>query len=255
MAGRLAGKVAFITGTGGGQGRAAAVLFAKEGAKVVGCDVKKEGGEETAAMVKAAGGDSIFSVVDLANGDEVKNWFAAGVKQYGQMDILYNNASACLFAPIETMTWEEWQFTIRNELDLLFWACHHAMPHMKQRGGSIINTASMAGIVGFHNLGNFAHAATKGGVLALSRQMAAEGAQYNIRSNSISPGFIETPATMSLYDAPGYKEMFQSLIDKQMIKRRGKPEDIAYCALYLASDESAWVTGANFVIDGGLNAQ
>ena len=256
MAGRLKDKVAFITGTGGGQGRAAAILFAKEGAKIVGCDVKKEGGEETAAMIKAAGGDSIFRVVDMAEGDQVKSWFDWGVGQYGQMDILYNNASACQFAPIEQMTWEEWNFTIRNELDLLYWACHYAFPLMKARGGSIINTASIAGMLGFSELGNFAHGATKGGVIALSRQLAAEGAQYKIRSNSITPGTVETPVVVAMLNDPLHADMLNKIIQQHLLKRIGKPEDIAYCALYLASDvESGWVTGANFVIDGGMTAQ
>lgn len=251
MAGRLADKVAFITGTGGGQGRAAAILFAQEGAKVVGCDLKQEGGEETVEMVKATGGDSIFRVVDLGDGDQVKAWLDGGVAHYGQIDILYNNASAPKFAPIEEMTWEDWHFTIRNELDLIYWACHYGFPLMKGKGGSIINTASTAGLIGFANLGDFAHAATKGGVIALTRQLAAEGGPYNIRANSISPGLVETPATAPLMQDPQFRE---ALVNLHMLKRPGKPEDIAYCALYLASDESAWVTGANFVIDGGLTA-
>ena len=251
MADRLKGKVAFITGTGGGQGRAAAILFAKEGAKVIGCDVKRDGGEETAAMVKAAGGDSIFRVVDLGNGDEVKSWFDWGIGHYGQMDILYNNASACKFASLDKMTWDEWHFTVRNELDLIYWACHHAFPLMKARGGSIINTASVAGINGMVELGNFAHAATKGGVIALTRQVAAEGGVNNIRANSISPGAIASPATEAIYKDP---QQLAIRLTKSMIKRIGQPEDIAYCALYLASDESTFVTGANFIVDGGRSA-
>ena len=252
MAGRLEGKVAFITGTGGGQGRAAAILFAREGAKIVGCDVKKEGGEETAAMIKAAGGDSIFRVVDLGEGDQVKGWLDWGLAHYGRMDVLYNNAGLCKFAPIEQMTWEEWSFTIHNELDLIYWACHHAFPLMKKHGGSIINTASMAGMLGFTELGNFAHGATKGGVIALTKQLAAEGAIHGIRANSISPGLVATPQTDPLKDHP----LYAALLGKNMIKRAGTPDDIAYCALYLASDiEAGWVTGANFVIDGGMTAQ
>lgn len=251
MTRRLEGKVAFITGTGGGQGRAAALLFSNEGAKVVGCDLKQEGGEETVEMVKAGGGDSIFRVVDLGEGDQVKEWLDWGVAHYGQIDILYNNASAPKFAPIEEMTWEEWHFTIRNELDLIYWACHYGFPLMKGKGGSIINTASTAGLIGFANLGDFAHAATKGGVIALTRQLAAEGGPYNIRANSISPGLVETPATAPMLQDPQFRE---ALVSSHMLKRAGKPEDIAYCALYLASDESGWVTGANFVIDGGLTA-
>lgn len=252
MADRLEGKVAFITGTGGGQGRAAAILFAKEGARVVGCDLKKEGGEETVELVKAAGGDMISRVVDLADGDQVKSWFDWGVGHYGQMDILYNNASATRYAPIEQMTWDEWEFTIRNELHLIYWACHHAWPHLKARGGSsIINTASGSGMVGIAAIGFFAHAATKGGVIALTRQLAAEGAPHRIRANSISPGLIETPATAQLLQAPEFREGFLRQVP---LGRLGRPEDIVACALYLASDESSFVTGANIPVDGGLTA-
>ncbi len=251
MTGRLENKVAFNTGTGGGQGRAAAQIFAREGAKVVGCDLKKEGGEETVAMIEAAGGDSAFRAVDLGDGEQVKAWLEWGVAHYGQIDILYNNASAPKFAPIERMTWDEWRFTVRNELDLIYWACHHAFPMMKERGGVIINTASTAGVIGFANLGDFAHAATKGGVIALTRQLAAEGSPYSIRANSISPGLVETPATAAMMQDPQFRDAF---VAQHMVKRAGRPEDIAYCALYLASDEASWVTGANFVIDGGLTA-
>lgn len=254
MAGRLEGKVAFITGTGGGQGRAAALLFAREGARVVGADVKQEGGDETVELVDAAGGDSVFRVVDLAEGDEVKSWLDWGIDRYGQIDILYNNASAPKFAPVEHMTWDEWQFTIRNELDLIYWACHHAFPLLKTRGGAIVNTASTAGLIGFESLGDFAHAATKGGVIALTRQLAAEGAAFGVRANSISPGLVATPATAPMMEAPEFQDTMADLLQKHMIKRAGTADDIAYGALYLASDEASWVTGANLVIDGGLTA-
>lgn len=257
MPGRLEGKVALITGTAGGQGRAAAVLFAKEGAKVVGCDIKVDEAAETVEMVTSAGGQMVSRApVDLADGQQVADWIAFGVEEFGGFDILYNNASAPKFNHISQMSWEEWSFTIRNELDLIYWACHHAWPHLVSRGGgAVVNTASTAGLIGFPTLGDFAHAATKGGVIALTRQLASEGASFGIRANSISPGFVESPATIPMMQDPEFAAGMQAILDAHMIKRPGKPEDIAYAALYLASDEASWVTGANFVIDGGLTAQ
>lgn len=254
---RLAGKVAFITGTGGGQGRSAAILFAQEGAKIVGCDLKKEGGEETAHMIAKAGGESIFRTVDLADGDQVKNWFEWGLEHYSTMDILYNNASGTAYAPVEEMTWEQWHFTVRNELDLIYWACHLAWPYLKEAaprspgGASIINTASGSGMVGIPAIGFLAHAATKGGVIALTRQLAAEGGPLHIRANSISPGLIETPATENLLRNPEFRMGFTRGVP---LGRLGTPEDIANMALFLASDEAAYVTGANIPVDGGMTA-
>ncbi|MEJ2739080.1 MAG: SDR family NAD(P)-dependent oxidoreductase, partial [Dehalococcoidia bacterium] len=150
MAGRLEDKVALITGTGGGQGRAAALRFATEGAVVVGCDWNKEGAEETVELVKKAGGEMVsMQPVDLGDGTQVKQWIDFALKTCGHMDILYNNASAPKFAPVEQMTEEEWRFTMRNELDLIYFACHYAWPYLKESGkGVIINTASTAGIIG-----------------------------------------------------------------------------------------------------------
>lgn len=256
MAGRLEGKVALITGTGGGQGRAAALLFAKEGARVVGCDLKVDGAQETVEMVKAAGGEMVSSQpVDLGDGDQVKKWIDFAIQLYGKFDILYNNASAPKFAPIEQMTPEDWHFTIRNELDLVYWACHYAWPHLKASGnGVIINTASVAGMIGLAGeiIGNFAHAATKGGVIGLTKQLTIEGAPHNIRANIISPGVIVTPATEPLLQNPQFKETFTNMVP---LKRLGKAEEIASVALFLASDEASYITGANIVVDGGLTAQ
>lgn len=255
MSGRLAGKVALITGTGGGQGRSAAQIFAREGAKVVGCDLKVEADQQTVELVRAAGGEMVTSRVDLGDEDEVRRWIDLAVETYGDFDILYNNASAARYGKTPDFTAEDWRFLIRNELDLVFWATKYAYPVLKRRGGgSIINTASLAGVRGSTFDGTvyqFAHCMTKGGVIAMGRAWAAEFADDNIRVNSISPGLIETPASIEL----GWvKERTDRAIAKQLVKRMGQPEDIAYCALYLASNESAFCTGQNFCIDGGLTA-
>lgn len=253
MTGKLDGKVAFITGTGGGQGRAAAILFAKEGARIIGCDVKVEGAKETVNMVRAAGGEMVsLEPLDLGDGKQVQQWIDFGIKTFGRMDILYNNASAPKFAPIDKLTEEEWHFTVRNELDLIYHACHYAWPYLKSAGkGVIVNTASMSGLVGHSAeiLPNFAHAATKGGVIALTRQLAVEGAPHNIRANSISPGVIISPGTEPLLKNPAYLAGWLPIIP---MKRLGEVEEIASVALFLASDDSSYVTGANIVADGGL---
>lgn len=252
VAGRLGGKIAFITGTAQGQGLAAAQLFAAEGAKVVGCDLHGGRGEAAAKEVRRSGGEMVFRRVDLADGEQVKAWLEYGASHFGGIDILYNNASAFRTPLLEEMSYEDWSYTIRNELDVVYWACRSAFAMMRARGGGVIlNTSSTAGLVGFPGIGDFAHAATKGGVIALTRQIAVEGAQYNIRANAVSPGVIDTPLTQSKLANEDFR---RQLIDMQLVKRVGVAMDVAYCALYLVSDESSWVTGANFVVDGGRTA-
>ena len=219
----------------------------------MGCDLKVEGAKETVRMVRDAGGKMVsLQPVDLGDGDQVKRWIDFTIKTYGRIDILYNNASSPKFAPIEQMTEEAWRFTIRNELDLIYLACHYAWPYLRSSGkGVIINIASTAGIVGRALGDGFAHCATKGGVIALTRQLAVEGAPHNIRANSISPGIVDTPATKSELPDFEYNETMLKLVP---LHRLGKAEEIANVALFLASDESSYVTGANIIVDGGLTA-
>ena len=252
MYGRLEGKVALITGTGGGQGREAAILFAREGATVVGCDLKIEGAEQTVEMVRSEGGEMVsLQPIDLADGEQVKRWIDFAMQSYGGFDILYNNASDPKFAPLDQMTWEEWHYTIRNELDLVYWTCHYAFSHFKARGGGvIINTASVSGLVG-SPIGNFAHGAAKGGVIGLTKQLAVEGAPFGIRANAISPGLIGTPATESFLNDADYRKKLLKTIP---LHRVGQPEEIATVALFLASNEASYITGANIIVDGGLTA-
>ncbi len=253
MSGRLNGKVALITGTGGLQGREAARLFASEGAKVVGCDLKTESAEKTLGMVNAEGGEMVsLQPVDLGDGEQVERWMEFAVETYGGFDILYNNASSPKFAPIEEMTWEEWQFTIRNELDLIYWCCHYAVPHLKKRGGGvIINTASVNAHIGTPGIGDSAHCAAKGGVVSLTRQLAVELARYGIRANTISPGLIETEALAVLDESPKFRD---NVIRAIPLRRAGLPQEIAPVALFLASDEASYITGANIMADGGLTS-
>jgi NAD(P)-dependent dehydrogenase (short-subunit alcohol dehydrogenase family) len=217
--GRLAGKRVLITGTGGGQGAAAQELFCQHGARVVGCDLRPG-----AADVGASGGATL-----------------------GGIDVLYNNASAPAIAPFGEMTLEQWRFTLVNELEIVFTVTSAAWPPLIEAGGSIINTASGTASMGIAPIGFAAHAAAKAGVLGFTRQLAAEGAAHGVRANAISPGFVDTPATR---DMP---QKAKDYILRSIYLMDGLIEsiDIAYCALYLASDESRYVTGAEFVVDAG----
>ena len=245
MAGRLAGKVVLISGTAGGQGRAAALLFAREGAAIVGCDVKEAAARETVAMVGELGGSMTSSEpVDLGD----------SAARHGGFDVLYNNASAPRFASIAEMTDEQWHFTVRNELDLIFYCCSAAWPHLIARGGgSIVNTGSICGVSSLPPTpGSIAHAAAKGAVIALTRELALEGGPHGIRANSISPGIIDTPATAEALAEDRFREDHLASL---MLQRIGTAEDVATAALFLASDESSWVTGTNLVVDGGFCAR
>jgi meso-butanediol dehydrogenase/(S,S)-butanediol dehydrogenase/diacetyl reductase len=253
--GRLHGKVALITGTAGGQGRAAAQLFAAEGAVVVGCDIKADEAEATVALVAAAGGTMTSTQpLDLGDSHAARAWVDAAAARHGGFDIVYNNAASPRFASIAAMTDEQWHWTIRNEVDLVFYVCSAAWRHLVARGGgSILNTASISGLSSLPPTpGAFAHAAAKGAIIAMTRELALEGGPHAIRVNSLSPGMIETPATAEQLRDPAFREQHLAAI---MLSRTGRPEDVAQLALYLASDESDWVTGSNFVIDGGYTAR
>jgi len=248
--GRLSGKIAFITGVASGQGRAAAKMFAAEGGVVVGCDLDQDGTDQILSEVREAGHQMItFAPVDLGSADAAKKWIADGVAAAGGIDILYNNAAGARFGMVDQMTSEDWTFTLHHELTLVFHTVQAAWPHLIERGGgSVLNTASAVIFRGNPRLGLAAHAAGKGGVISLTQQLAAEGAPHRIRVNTISPGPVKRQGSQM---PPEMAERIRSTIP---LGEWGEPEDIAYCALYLASDEARWVTGANFVIDGGSNA-
>lgn len=248
----LQGRVVLITGTGRGQGREAALAFAAAGATVVGCDLDGDAAAETVELVTAAGGTmSGAEAVDLGDHRQAEAWVDSAAAAHGRIDVLFNNASAARFGPIEEISIDDWRFTVRNELDLVFFACKYAWPHLKAGGGVIINTASVAGLVGFRWHGELAHVATKGGVIAMTRQLAAEGAPHGIRAVSISPGGIETPVTAEMYADP---EIRGAILGSQLVPRPGRPADVAGLAVFLASDAAGFITGTNLVVDGGVTA-
>jgi NAD(P)-dependent dehydrogenase (short-subunit alcohol dehydrogenase family) len=252
MTGRLEGKVALITGTGGGQGRAAALRFAREGAIVVGCDLNGAAHEETAALLSAQGLRLHGRApVDLGDYEQARAWVEAAVVEHGGIDILYNNASAARFGKVNELSVEDWHYTIRNEIDLLFYTTKYAWGHLAARRGVIINVSSTAAWGGSKVAGISAHAAAKGAVVSFTRQLAVEGAPLGIRAVSLSPGFVATPGTLEFLENPVARA---ALLDGVLMDRPGEPEEVVALALFLASGEASFVTGSDFVIDGGLLA-
>jgi meso-butanediol dehydrogenase/(S,S)-butanediol dehydrogenase/diacetyl reductase len=254
MPGRLDGKTALITGVGGGIGRAAAQLFAAEGATVVGCDLQDAATKETVELVTAAGGRMTASTgVDLGDPDAAAAWVDGAAAAHGGIDVLFNNASAIRFGPVDRLSVEDWLFTTRNELDLVFYAIRATWPHLVARGGgSIVNVGSISGTRGAWFMPQNAHGATKGGVLGLTYQLAVEGGPSGIRVNAVSPALTRTPATEPLLSDPD--SPFDLAKARIPLGRVGEPEDIARAALFLASDEASYITGVNLPVDGGTAA-
>ncbi|HLH66545.1 MAG TPA: SDR family oxidoreductase [Solirubrobacteraceae bacterium] len=249
--GRLDGKVALITGTAGGQGAAAARLFAAEGAVVCGADIDAERAQRVASQVRAAGGRMhCHAPVDLADPDAARDWVREAVAAAGGIDVLYNNASAPWVGPFSETGWAQWRFSMRNELDLIFTVTSAAWPHLIARGGGVvINTASVSAHRGARFIEQAAHGAAKGGVLAITRHLAAAGARHRIRANSISPGLIVTPQIQPFLDQPGHP--VHRMRESHPLGRLGTPEDVASVALFLASDDARYLNAVDIVVDGG----
>ncbi|MFV5516883.1 SDR family NAD(P)-dependent oxidoreductase [Acinetobacter gerneri] len=254
QANRLLNKVAIVTGVAHGIGQSCALMFAAQGATVIGCDIDENAARETCRIAEEQGHKiDIFAPCDLTNPQHVKNLVEYVIERFERIDILLNAAAFASFAYIENLDYAEWKNTLVGELDIVFLLCKEAWKYLKLQGGSIINFASANAWMALEGSPALAHCAGKGGILAMTRQLAMEGGPYLIRANTISPGLIETTATRQHMQLdPTFKEV---AISKQILRTRiGTPEDIAWAAIYLASDESSWVTGTDLKIDAGATA-
>lgn len=246
---RLKGKVSIITGAGSGIGNGVAKLFAKEGSIVVVADFAQEAGQETVKMIEEAGGKALFVKTDVSNAESVNEMVTATVEEYGKLDVIVNIAGIAAgdTTNITTCPDEVFDRIMAVNLKGTYLCCKRVIPEMKKnRSGSIINIASVAAI----SMGpRAAYAASKGGVVALTKSLALQWGYYNIRVNAICPGPVETPMSRVTREAGIYKgSIIDSCLDPS---RMGTPEDIGYAALYLASDESSYVTSDILVVDGG----
>ena len=262
---RLKDKVAIITGGGRGIGAGIATMFAKEGAKVTLAARTEEQLQEVAGRISEGGGEVLTVQTDVSKPEEIERMIARTIEHFGTLNILVNNAGIGFFREFETATVEEYDQVVDTNLKGMWVGCRYAMPEMKKiGGGSIISIASIHGVGGAER--QSAYAASKGGIIAGTRALAVELAPYFIRLNVISPGAIRVHDPLTRVDrrlGPEYREEFLEKFGDSMkdwgrnyqpLALIGMPEDIAYCAVYLASDESRFVTGANFLIDGGLTA-
>jgi NAD(P)-dependent dehydrogenase (short-subunit alcohol dehydrogenase family) len=252
MGGRLTGKVCIITGTGGAIGSASALAFAREGALVVGCDLRAAPSLETAKEVRAAGGqmDSL-EPCDLTRPQEYARLIAFACQRFGRIDVLFNNASKARYGWIHEADDEHWYTTIEHELHIVYLLCKAAWSALCDSRGAIINMASISGWTTLPALAGIAHSTAKGGILAMTRHLAMEGRKVGIRANSISPGVIATPSVLARARDP---EWDAAMRGKIMRGSYGTPEEVAAVAVFLAANESSFVNATDIRVDGGMTA-
>ena len=260
--GRLASKVAFITGAGAGIARASALAFCREGAKVAIIELNAETGKAAERDVRAAGGDALFIETDVTQDDSVRRAVAATVAQFGKLNVIMNCAGGSLEedVPVHQMDLKVWHHTINLNLLHPFLTCRHGIPHLIQAGGgSIVNVTSHLGLMGSVKP---AYAATKGGIISFTKTLAAQYVQHNIRANAVAPGSIRTERQIKRYEnkdyllaeKPGPAARARMLAQKLYPYSKGDPGDIAEIAVFLASDESRMLTGTTIAADGGRSS-
>jgi NAD(P)-dependent dehydrogenase (short-subunit alcohol dehydrogenase family) len=250
---KLKNKVAIVTGAASGIGKSIALAFSREGARVVVSDINVESGKATAAEIKAANGDALFVEADVAEAKAVESLINDSIKHFGPIDIMVNNAGVEIVQRLADTDEQLWDRLIAVNLKGVFLGTKYAVPKMLENGGgNIINMSSVAGIMGAGGLG--AYNASKGGVVLLTKNTAMDYGKQNIRANCICPGFIATPMVENIMALPGAEEIKNKIFSLCPAGRLGTPEEVAHCAVFLASDESSFINGHALVVDGGMSA-
>lgn len=245
---RLANKVAIVTGAGSGIGRASAIALAREGARVAVVDIQDAAGQQTVESIRQAGREAAFIHADVSQREEANAMVTQVLDQFHSIDVLHNNAGVAVRMPVAEQDEEGWDRCIKVNLKSIFLCCKFAIPHMLANGGSIINTSSVTGVVGVRN--RAAYSTTKGGIVILTKNMALDYARFNIRVNCVCPGFVRTPLIDRIVQDPAAKQKLTAL---HPLGRLGTPEDIANAVVFLASNDSSWITGHALVVDGGFS--
>ena len=250
---RLEGKVALITGAASGIGRETSLLFAKERAKIVVVDVNDAGGEETVELIRTAGGEAVFTHADVSSSEDCEGMVRTAESSFGKLDVLFNNAGIMHSSDGDAIDTEEeiWNLTLAINLKGVFLGCKYGIPALRRAGGgSIINTASFVALMGAATP-QLAYTASKGGVLAMTRELAVIHARENIRVNALCPGPLRTELLMSFLDTEEKKQ--RRLVHVPM-GRFGEAKEMAQAALYLPSEDSSYMTGSSFTVDGGITS-